>query len=195
MKSLPLALRFASRHVMTAIAAMSSLAIGAGTLAAFLSLREETAAELGAAVTSGEPALDSLSLAVALVGAAGFVFLASLRMRSRRKSCAVLKAVGATSLSLFSTLVIEAFILAFGGAVLSIVVSTPLMIFARESLASKGFEPGFLATIGLAYSMLVALFAIYPAVETTLHCAREEGSGESGEARSKGQDRIVGRKA
>ncbi len=173
MKPLSLALRFASRRALTSIAAISSLAIGAGSLAALLGLREGTGSELGWAGTSGEPTLGGLAFALALAGGLGFISLVSLRMRARRNSCAVLKAVGATSLSIFSTLLIEAYIFAFGATALSLVVSTPLIFFARGSLASKGFDPVFLATVALAYSMLIALFSVFPAVDTTLHCARE----------------------
>ncbi|HUX40324.1 MAG TPA: FtsX-like permease family protein [Rectinemataceae bacterium] len=178
-KTLLLALRFASHRGLTSIAAVASLAIGTGSLAAFLGLRANTVSSSGAI---GVPALGNLALAVALFGAVGFVLLVSLRMRARRKGCAMLKAVGATSLSLFFTLMIEAFALALVGAALSLLVSSPLLILAHQSLAIKSLEPGFLATFGLAYSMLVALFTAFPAMETTLHCARAEGSDESGGA-------------
>ena len=186
MKALWLALRFAPRRSVEALSAVASVALGSGSLAVVACLYRENLLSRSDGTMAWPSVFGALALGTALVSAIGFAFILRGRMHERRKGYAMLKAVGSTSLSLFATLVIEAFALALGGAILSLSISLPLMILAgasvsagtRALLGAAGMatrlDPGFLAVAGLGFAMLIALFSAIPALETTMHCFTEE---------------------
>ncbi len=170
-----LALRFASRRVGESIGAMASIAIGSGSLAAAMSLRHGTQPP-----GSGPPGSCELSgafaIAAALAAVIGFSFIMRERMSSRIDSYRMLKAIGATSFSLFVTLMTEALALALGGGFLSLTVSLPLLLLARTGQAGAvPLSAGPLLLSGLGFALLIALFAALPAAAAT----RRSSLGES----------------
>jgi ABC-type lipoprotein release transport system permease subunit len=198
MRSLRLALLFASRRAAEAIGAVLSVAIGAGSLAAADRLSSESALFRQAGIVALSEAFGALAIATALVSAIGFSAIMKGRMRRRSDRYCMLKAIGATSPSLFATLMAEAFVFALCGAILSLAVSLPLIFLAHADLASTALEglagpslaaksalnhrgapnAGFPVWTSLGFSLLIALFAAFPAIQTTRHCTDEATGGD-----------------
>ena len=188
MRPLRLALRLASTRGAEALAAMASLALGAGSLAAAFNLYRGGSLVLradGALETGPERVFVAFALATGLAASLSFALIMRCRMTRRLEAYDMLRAIGATSLSIFATLMAETLFLALGGAILSIVVSLPLYAFADASLANLSFpalaarastqnpQAGFLAWTGLRFALILASFAAIPALQTTWRCARK----------------------
>lgn len=123
--------------------------------------------ELWQIVGVADRALFLVAACVVLAGLIGMVASILTSLRERRREMALLRAVGARPVHVFSLLLIEAGLLALSGAVIGVVLAHSLLAFAAPALGSRlGL---FLAPAGPgAYDLLLAVAVTASAVIAAL---------------------------
>lgn len=105
--------------------------------------------------------LNAMVVAVAVVGIAGIANTLFINITERRREFGILRAVGARSVHVITTLVSEGIALAIAGLLAGIVVGYPLARLLVQLTGAELFELTFyLSGISLVYTFVIALLTV-----------------------------------